>query len=127
MRHAAALLALLLAACVTDPATRLAGDLESAAGSVGHAEGSRHSLTHRVPSKHGECEGRYKVQADAVGALIIWCLDASGGRTVSSHSTSSHNKKVQSRRTFIVEKAAGEALVIELVRQGGRVVIADVR
>ena len=116
--------ALLLAGCFTDAATRLANDIEAGSGRVGPANGARHVITHRVPSKAGECEGAYKVQLDKVGALIIWCKDKRGEGIVSSHSTTYHSRFVVTPRTYLLEKAAGESLLIELERRDGRVVIA---
>ena len=118
---------LLLAGCVTDAATRLAYDIEHGAGSVGRADGTRYTLVHRVPSSASECVGPYRVQLDKVGAIIVWCKDAAGDTTVSSHSTSYHARFVDTVETRIVDKPAKEALVIDLERRGGRVVIVGVR
>lgn len=120
------LAALALGGCFTDPATRLAADLQSAARKLGASEGDRQILIHAVPSSRGECEGPYRVQLDKVGALIIWCKD-SQGNTVSSHSTSSHGGKVRTAETFIVDKSAGSALEVVLSRQAGAAVIVAVR
>jgi hypothetical protein len=111
---------------LTDAATRLAADLDSGSKRVGKSDGERATVVHRTPSKDGECMGNYKVQVDDVGAIIIWCY-GEAGEVVSSHSTSSHNRSVMTPRTFILDKGAGEPLTIELERQGGRVLIADVR
>ncbi len=110
----------------TDPATRLAYDLEAGANRLGTESGARYGVEHRTPSRSGECEGPYSVQVDKVGALFIWCRDGAG-RTVSSHSTSYHARFVDTPRTFILEKPAGATLTIELERRAGRAVIADVR
>jgi len=119
--------AVALAGCdLTDPATRLAYDIEAGAGRLGAADGAAATIRHAVPSRAGECTGPYKVQVDKVGALIIWCNDASG-RTVSSHSTTYSARFVQVPDTHIVDKPAGAALEIELVRQQGQAVVMDVR
>ena len=118
---------LLLAGCVTDAATRLAYDIEHGAGRVGRANGALYTLVHRVPSSASECVGPYRVQLDKVGAIIVWCKDAVGATTVSSHSTSYHARFVDTVETRIVDKPAKEALVIDLERRGGRVVIVGVR
>lgn len=117
--------ALLLGACFTDAATRLAGDIKAGARSTGSAEGAATLVQHETPSRRGQCDGPYKVQIDAVGAIIVWCHDA-GGNTVSSHSTSMHRPAVDTRETFIIEKGAGETLTIRLERIEGRVVITGV-
>ncbi|HSS30911.1 MAG TPA: hypothetical protein VLL06_07825 [Nitrospiraceae bacterium] len=110
----------------TDPATRLAFDLEAGTGRLGRGAGATYSVQHKQPSKSGECVGPYKVQLDKVGALIIWCNDASGN-TVSSHSTSYHARFVETPQTYIVEKPAGTALTIDLERRNDRAVITNVR
>lgn len=118
---------LLLGGCVTDAATRLAHDIEAGAGRVGRADGARYTLVHRVPSSAGECVGPYRVQLDKVGALIVWCKDTTGDKTVSSHSTSTHARFVDTPETRIVDKPANDPLVIDLERRGGRVVIVGVK
>ena len=110
----------------TDPATRLAADLEDAADRLPTRDGATEALHHATPSRAGQCDGPYKVQLDRVGAMIVWCLDAAGN-TVSSHSTSSHNRAVATSQTFVVDKGAGETLIIDLERRGGRAVITGVR
>jgi hypothetical protein len=110
----------------TDPATRLAYDLEAGTGRLGREAGATYSVQHNQPSKSGECIGPYKVQLDKVGALIIWCNDATG-HTISSHSTSYHARFVETAQTYIVEKSAGTALTIDLERRNGRTVITNVR
>jgi hypothetical protein len=110
----------------TDPATRLAYDLEAGTGRLGREAGATYSVQHNTPSKSGECVGPYKVQLDKVGALIIWCNDASG-HTVSSHSTSYHARFVETPQTFILEKPAGTALTVDLERRNDLAVITNVR
>ncbi len=118
----------LLAGCgiATDPATRLAADLEAGAGRLRMDDGATDSVHHAAPSRAGQCDGPYRVQLDRVGAMIVWCKDASGA-TVSSHSTSSHSPHVDTPQTWIVDKGAGEALIVDLERRGGRAVITEVR
>jgi hypothetical protein len=115
-----------LTGCFTDAATRLAYDLETAAGRVGPTDGANYTLVHRVPSNSGECVGPYRIQVDRVGAIIVWCKDA-GGSTVSSHSTTYHARFVDTPQTSIIDKPAKDSVVFELERRGGRVVIAAVR
>jgi hypothetical protein len=125
-KTAIAAVALVLAACFTDAATRLAGDIKSGAGRTGRSEGDITMVRHDTPSRRGQCVGPYKVQVDRNGAIIVWCYDADGN-TVSSHSTSMHRPAVDTLETFIVEKDTGETLSIRLERRAGRVVITDVR
>jgi hypothetical protein len=116
---------LLLAACFTDAATRLAGDIKAGAGRTERREGAITLVQHDTPSGRGQCIGPYQVQVDRNGAIIVWCYDAQGN-TVSSHSTSMHRPVVDTLETFIVRKEAGETLSIRLERRAGRVVITDV-
>lgn len=124
---ATAVVAMLLGGCLTDAATRLAYDIEAGAGRVARSEGARYTLVHRVPSRAGECVDSYRVQLDKVGAIIVWCKDATGDATVSSHSTSYHARFVDTPEIRIIDKPAKEALVIELERRNGRVVMANVK
>jgi hypothetical protein len=128
VRVGAALSLALLAACAvpTDPATRLAADLEAGADRLRLDEGATDSVHHATPSRAGQCDGPYKLQLDRVGAMIVWCKDAAGG-TVSSHSTTSHAPHVDTPRSYIVDKGAGETLTVDLERRSGRAVITDVR
>jgi len=120
--------AIAMGACdfATDPATRLAYDIEAGADQLGSDSGATFSILHAAPSKSGECIGPYKIQLDKVGAMIIWCKDAAG-ETVSSHSTTYHAHFVETPETFLIDKGAGEALIIDLERRGGQTVIVDVR
>jgi hypothetical protein len=110
----------------TDTATRLAYDIEAGAGRLGRESGAKYSIQHNTPSKPGECIGPYTVQLDKVGALIIWCKDATG-HTVSSHSTSYHARFVDTPQTYILEKPAGTTLTIDIERRDGRALVTNVR
>ena len=110
----------------TDPATRLAYDIEAGADLLASDNGATFNIRHATPSKSGECTGPYKVQLDKVGALILWCKNAAG-ETVSSHSTSYHARFVEMPQTYLVDKEAGETLTLALERRGGRAVIVGVR
>lgn len=116
----------LLTGCFTDAATRLAFDIEAGVNRLGREAGAEYSIRHKTPSKPGECTGPYTVQLDKVGALIVWCRNAAGN-TVSSHSTSYHSRFADTPQTYILEKPAGSALVIDFERRGSRAVITGVR
>jgi hypothetical protein len=109
----------------TDPATRIAFDIEAGAARLSAKEGASYTIRHAVPSKSGECTGPYKIRFDKVGALIIWCEDADG-RTISSHSTSYHTRFVDTPKTYIVDKPAKSMLLITTERRHGRAVITGV-
>jgi hypothetical protein len=115
------------AACgLTDGATRIAYAIEAGVDGLAQAEGSRHAIQSISPARGGECAGPYKLQLDKVGALIIWCMDAAGA-VASSHSTSYHARFIETPKTFLLEKAAGETLTIDLERRAGRASVVDVR
>jgi hypothetical protein len=116
---------LLLAGCLTDAATRLAYDIEAGAARVGGEDGAHYIVEHRTPSRRGQCTGPYTVQLDQAGALIIWCRRVDDRTVISSPGTSYHRRFVDTPRTWILEKGAGETLLIRLERQHGRVVIAE--
>ena len=109
----------------TDPATRIAFDIEAGASRLSAEEGASYTIRHAEPSKSGECTGPYKIQFDKVGALIIWCEDADG-RTISSHSTSYHARFVDTPKTYIVDKPARSVLLITIERRHGQAVITGV-
>lgn len=109
---------------LTDAATRLAYDIEDGAGSLGHEAGARYSIQH-TPAQADECSGPYTVQFDKVGALIVWCKDAAGN-TVASGSTTYHSRFVDTPKTYIVDKATGTTLVIEIERREGRAIVTNV-
>jgi hypothetical protein len=111
---------------LTDPATRLAADIEAASIRLSVVAGAGHTAFHKTPSKTGDCAGPYTVQFDKVGALIVGCRNAAGA-TVSSHSTTYHARFVDTQRTFILDKPSGSTLAIDLEGRGGRAVIVDVR
>lgn len=104
----------------------MAADIGAGAGELGEAEGARVEVRHAEPSRSGECVGSYRVQLDRVGALIVWCADATGA-TVSSHITTAHARQAGTAGTFIVAKPAGATLVVTLERRGGRAVIVGAR
>ncbi len=58
---------------------------------------------------------------------LAYDIDASAGKTVSSHRTSCHARHVDTPQTGIVKKPARATLSVALERRGGRAVIADVR
>jgi hypothetical protein len=109
---------------LTDAATRLADDVKEGAGKLGHEAGARYSIRH-TPAEADECSGPYTAQLDKVGALIVWCKDAAGN-TVASGSTTYHSRFIDTPKTYIVDKAAGTTLVIEIERRNGRAVVTNV-
>jgi hypothetical protein len=104
---------------LTDAATRLA----RGAGGV-RAEGG---LVSYIPTSRPEgCRGAYRLQMSQRLALVIWCKRPDGS-TESSYSTTSHLNDVEVPRTWLVDKASGEATLISLEQRGGHVVVTDVR
>ena len=109
----------------TDPATRLAYAIEGGVGNLKHQPGAQYLIEHHSPTAGDECTGPYKVQLDKVGAIIIWCLDATGS-VETSHSTSYHARFVSTPETILLEKPAGSTLTITLERRDGLAIITDV-
>lgn len=106
----------------TDPATRLAYDIEEATSRMGREDGATTTLVHPMPSRAGECTGPYRVQLDEADALVVWCYDGTG-KTVSSHGTTYHRRFTETERTLILTKPAGSPLRIRFERRSGRPVI----
>jgi hypothetical protein len=116
-----------IAACgLTDGATRIAYAIEAGVAGLAATEGSRHTIDSISPTRGSECAGPYNVQFDKVGALIIWCKDAAGAVT-SSHSTSYHARFIDTPKTWLLDKAAGETLAIEIERKAGRASVVEIR
>jgi hypothetical protein len=57
--------------------------------------------------------------------LVIWCKKS--GKVTSSYSTTYHLRFVKVPQTFKLDKAAGEATIIELARENGAVLVTAVR
>ena len=109
---------------LTDAATRLAAELENGAARARHAADGRAVVVHRPkPSPEG-CADDYRVQFSQASSLVIWCSAA--GKITSSHTTTSHLPAVAVPRTWIVDKRAGEALLVTLEMRGNRVVVVEV-
>lgn len=124
---------LLLAGCdaFTDGATRLSAQIVSEAAALQRGRDARITVVHR-PERIGNtgCAEAYTVQFDKVGALVIWCKASATGKTTHSHSTSSHAREVDTRETWVIDKARGEALTIDIARgagNGAKPVIVGVR
>ena len=109
-----------------DGATRIAFRLESEAKQLRSSGMQNHAFGYVPKGGFDDCSGAYDVQFSERSALVVWCKGA-GGETVSSHGTTYHLNFVKVPRTWNVEKRAGEAMRIELTRQGDDVVITGVR
>ncbi|HRO63826.1 hypothetical protein [Thermomonas sp.] len=109
-----------------DGATRIAFRLESEAGQLRDSGVAAHTFSYVPKGGYDDCSGAYDVQFSERGGLVVWCKDAQS-KTVSSHITTYHLNFVQVPRTWNVEKKAGEAMRVELTRQGDAVVVTDVR
>jgi hypothetical protein len=119
-------LAALLGAC-TDGATRIAYDIESGVAAFQRSGAVRYTIRHvpeRMPDGCGEA---YTVQFSANSSLVIWCKQSSDGKVTSSHATTYHLRFVKVPRTFKLDKAAGEATLIDLAKQDGSIVVTGVR
>jgi hypothetical protein len=115
----------------SDGATRIAYDIESAVAAFRRSDAARYSMMHVPEARPEGCDGAYTVQFTANSSLVIWCRkpDANGtaSAVASSHTTTYHLRFVRIPQTFRVDKAAGEATIIELTKQDGAVVMTGVR
>ncbi len=121
-------LVLAIASCVgcgllSDPATRLDDRVDNSVGSLGRNEGD--TLTIRYLPNIDKSD-LYRVQFDKTGVLIVWYENARG-KVIDSATTSHIARYVVIPRTFIVEKHADSALIIELQRHNGRAIIKNVK
>jgi hypothetical protein len=117
-------LAVLLCGC-SDGATRIAFDIESAVAAFQSSDARTYSIKHVPKSIPEGCAGSYTVQLGANSSLVIWCKKS--GKVTSSYSTTYHLRFVKVPQTFKLDKAAGEATIIELARENGAVLVTAVR
>lgn len=125
----AALVLLSLSACGLfsgDGATRIAFRLESEVKQLKDSGVQNHTFSYVPKGGYDDCSGAYDVQFSERGPIVVWCK-GEDGKTVSSHITTYHLNFVKVPRTWILQKRSGEAVRIELTRQGADVVITDVR
>jgi hypothetical protein len=121
-----AILPLLLCTC-SDGATRIAYDIESGVAAFQRSE-ARTALIRHVPKASPDgCAGAYTVQFTANSALVIWCKTADGSAVQGSHITTYHLRFVDVPKTYKLDKGAGEATIIELAKENGKVVVTAVR
>jgi hypothetical protein len=67
------------------------------------------------------------VQFSKASALVIWCEDSKTGEVTSSHTTTYHLNFVKVPKTYVLDKKAGDPLVIELTKTNGGIAVTDVR
>ena len=120
-----ALVALLCAR--TDGATRIAYEIESGVAAFRRSDAKTTSIRHVPEARPDGCAGAYTVQFSANSALVIWCKKPDGRGVESSHITTYHLRFVEVQRTYKVDKDAGEATIVELAKENGRVVVTTVR
>jgi hypothetical protein len=111
----------------SDGATRIAYDIESAVAAFRRSDASSYSMKHVPEARPEGCGGAYTVQFTADSSLVIWCRKPDGAGVASSHTTTYHLRFVRIAQTFRIDKAAGEATIIELAKQDGAVVMTGVR
>ena len=125
-RAAGLALAVLLAGC-TDGATRIAYDIQAGAEYLQHEDARTYVVRHIPEANPDGCGGAYDVQLSKASALLIWCKDPETGKVTSSHTTTYHLNFVKVPKTYLLHKNAGDATLIELSKEGGDVVVTDVR
>lgn len=109
-----------------DGATNIAYRLESEVKQLRDSGAQSRTFDYVPPGGFDNCSDAYRVQFSESSSLVVWCK-GKNGETVSSHTTTYHLNFVKVPKTWIVEKQAGEAMRVELTRQGGDVAITDVR
>ena len=115
-----------LAAC-SDGATRVAFDIEAGVAAFERGQAAAATIRHVPESIPEGCKGSYTLQLSARSSLVIWCKDAAGAQTVASHATTYHLRFVDVPQTFRIDKAAGEATLIDIVRRGGKPEVTGLR
>jgi len=111
----------------TDGATRIAYEIESGVAAFRRSDAKTTSIRHVPEARPDGCAGAYTVQFTANSALVIWCKKPDGSGVQSSHTTTYHLRFVEVARTYKLDKAAGEATIIDLAKENGRVVVTAVR
>jgi len=119
--------ALALAGC-TDAATRIAHDIESAAGSLKQSAESRATVRHE-PSRWPEgCDGGYALEIGrgasgdpGKGSITVRC----DGRGL--YYTTYHLNFVVVPATVGVRKQGGEPVLLQLEKRGGDIALVEVR
>lgn len=123
-----AYLALLALLCgCSDGATRIAYDIESGVADFQKSDAKTYEIRHKPQRFFDGCGGPYTVQFGANSTLVIWCNDSGSDKVISSHATTYHLRFVKIPKTFKLDKAAGEPLIIDLAKEGGAVVVTAVR
>lgn len=112
----------------TDAATRIAYDIESGVDAFRRSNAKTYEIRHVPQGMPDGCSEAYTVQFSANSSLVIWCKESAGGKITSSHTTTYHLRFVKIPTTFKLDKAAGEATIIELARnEDGDVIVTAVR
>ena len=121
MARGIAMLAIVMSvpAC-SDGATRVAFDIEAGVAAFGRGQAAAATIRHLPEGSPDGCRGPYTLQLSARSSLVIWCKDAAGAQTVASHATTYHLRFVDVPQTFRIDKAAGEATLIDIVRRDGK-------
>ena len=116
----------MVAAC-SDGATRIAYEIESGVAAFRRSEAKTASIRHVPEARPDGCADAYTVQFTVNSALVIWCKKSDGSAVQSSHTTTYHLRFVEVPRTYKLDKDAGEATIIDLAKENGKVVVTAVR
>jgi hypothetical protein len=111
----------------TDGATRIAYEIESGVAAFRRSDAKTTSIRHVPEAWPDGCADAYTVQFTANSALVIWCKQPDGTGVQGSHITTYHLRFVGVPQTFKLDKGAGEPTLIDLAKEGGRVVVTAVR
>ncbi|MPZ44258.1 MAG: hypothetical protein GEV05_12795 [Betaproteobacteria bacterium] len=125
--RAACLAAVVLLCACTDGATRIAYDIESGVEAFRRSDAATYTIRHVPERLFDGCGEAYTVQLSANSSLVIWCKKSGSGEVTSSHATTYHLRFVKVPKTFKLDKAAGEATIIDLAKADGTIVVTSVR
>jgi hypothetical protein len=126
-RTALAILAVTALTACTDAATRIAYDLKAGASRLRESPEESATVDHAPQAIPEGCPGPYTVQLSKESALVVWCQDAIGAPSTSSHITTYHLNSVTVPETLIVHKQAGEHARIELRKDGSRIAVVGLQ
>lgn len=112
---------------ISDAATRIAYDIEAETQSLSKTNSSAYTIQHKPTPWPDGCPHGYKVQFSKASALLVWCMDSPTALATSSHSTTYHLRFVDVPETFMIDKAKGEMLFIDVEKHGARPSIVRLR
>jgi hypothetical protein len=127
MKGVARFLATIALVACTDAATRVAYDIEAGAKKLRGSAAATLTVDHAPEATPEGCPGGYTLQLSKASALLVWCQDAIGAPSASSHTTTYHLNYVIVPETLVIHKERGEHVLLELTKQGDAVAVLGLR